>query len=76
MGDHIVNNESKGELRSDLIRHLLNDIEALEHMLREGMIEDDIIRIGAEQEFCLVNDNWRDMDAKAAFNPGLDSFTT
>jgi CBS domain-containing protein len=59
MGDHSVNNISSNEARSALIRHLLNDIEALEMMLERGLIEDDIIRIGAEQEFCLVNDNWR-----------------
>jgi len=59
MGDHSVNNISSNEARSALIRHLLNDIEALEMMLERGLIEDDIILIGAEQEFCLVNDNWR-----------------
>ena len=28
-------------------------------MLDQRMIEDDIIRIGAEQELCLVNEHWR-----------------
>jgi len=45
--------------RASFIRHLLNDLQALEKMLDQGLIEDDIIRIGAEQEFCLVTDNWR-----------------
>jgi CBS domain-containing protein len=45
--------------RSRFVKHLLDDIRALEILLRKGMIENDIIRIGAEQEFCLVNANWR-----------------
>ncbi|NNE78540.1 MAG: CBS domain-containing protein, partial [Pricia sp.] len=45
--------------RADFVRHLMGDISALEIMLKKGMIENDIIRIGAEQEFCLVNENWR-----------------
>lgn len=36
-------------------KHLLNDIHALNKMLHEGMFEIDKIRIGAEQEFCLVD---------------------
>lgn len=36
-------------------KHLLNDIHALNRMLHEGMFEIDKIRIGAEQEFCLVD---------------------
>ncbi|MCB0509152.1 MAG: CBS domain-containing protein, partial [Bacteroidetes bacterium] len=42
-------------------KHLLNDIHALNKMLHTGMFEIDKIRIGAEQEFCLV-----DKYAKAA----------
>ncbi len=45
--------------RSEFIHHLLNDIKALEIMLDKGLFEDDVTRIGAEQEFCLVNENWR-----------------
>lgn len=36
-------------------KHLLNDVHALNRMLNEGMFEIDKIRIGAEQEFCLVD---------------------
>ena len=28
-------------------------------MIERGMIENDVTRIGSEQEFCLVNENWR-----------------
>ena len=58
MGTHHVNQIDK-ESRAGFVRHLLSDISALEIMLKKGMIESDIIRIGAEQEFCLVDTNWR-----------------
>lgn len=47
------------ETRARFIKHLLSDIEALESMINRGLIEDDVVRIGAEQEFCLVTDQWR-----------------
>ncbi|GAB5400397.1 MAG: glutamate-cysteine ligase family protein [Aureisphaera sp.] len=45
--------------RAKFIKHLLSDINALELMLDKGLIEDDIYRIGSEQEFCLVTKHWR-----------------
>jgi CBS domain-containing protein len=45
--------------RGEFIRHLLNDIQALELMLERNAIESGITRIGAEQEFCLLTENWR-----------------
>ncbi len=42
------------ELRS-FVRRLLNDVGALEHMLENDWFESDIVRIGAEQEMCLVH---------------------
>lgn len=59
MGDHHVDHQKSDNTRAAFIRHLLNDIKALEEMERKGLIEDDIVRIGAEQEFCLLNENWR-----------------
>ena len=47
------------ESRAKFIKHLLNDIKALELMVDQNLIENDIVRIGAEQEFCLVNNKWR-----------------
>ena len=47
------------EKRAKFIKHLLSDIEALEIMIQEGRIENDIERIGAEQEFCLLTHDWR-----------------
>lgn len=37
------------------VRHLLDDVQAFEYMLENNWFEDDVIRIGAEQEMCLVN---------------------
>jgi CBS domain-containing protein/gamma-glutamyl:cysteine ligase YbdK (ATP-grasp superfamily) len=39
------------------MKHLLNDVRALEKMIEDGMIEEGIRRIGAEQELCLVDRN-------------------
>lgn len=37
------------------VRRLLDDVQAFEYMLENGWFEDDIVRIGAEQEMCLVH---------------------
>lgn len=59
MGEQKVKKISDRLARAKFIRHLLNDVKALEIMLDTNLIEDDITRIGSEQEFCLVNKNWR-----------------
>ena len=59
MGEHSVNSAIDLDARAQFIRHLIDDIRALELMLESGMIEDGVTRIGAEQEFCLINENWR-----------------
>ncbi len=38
------------------VRSLLNDVKALEYMLKNDWFESGITRIGAEQEMCLVDD--------------------
>jgi CBS domain-containing protein len=40
-------------------RAVLRDLQALERMLREGLVEDGPRRFGAEQELFLVGDGWR-----------------
>ena len=59
MGDQSINTVTDNETRLDFIKHLLSDIKALEYLVEKGLIENNIQRIGAEQEFCLVTDNWR-----------------
>ena len=45
-----------GKLDSQaFVRHVLRDLQALEYMLDNDWFEDDVIRIGAEQEMCLVD---------------------
>lgn len=41
--------------RQEFVKHLLNDIKALEYMLNKGLFENDLIRIGAEQEMCIIH---------------------
>ncbi len=59
MGQQAISIPLNPGARAEFISHLLSDIQALDHMLERGIIEDGVIRIGAEQEFCLVTDNWR-----------------
>ena len=40
------------------INQLTHDIELLEQLISENILE-DYDRIGAEQEFCLIDDNFR-----------------
>lgn len=55
MGTQDIHIAEDPEARKAFLRHLLDDVEALEHMFRRGMLESGITRIGAEQEFCLLN---------------------
>lgn len=44
------------------VKNLLQDVQAFEYMLENDWFEDDVTRIGAEQEMCLVD---------SAFKPAL-----
>ena len=55
MGDHDVKTNEGGNVRREFMRHLFNDLHALENMLAEDLIESDIRRIGAEQEMFLID---------------------
>ena len=58
MGELNVKKLTKNEDKVGYIDQLLTDIEALEYMLEKGMFKKRPVRIGAEQEFCLVEENW------------------
>ena len=58
MGDLNVTKLKTKKDRANYIHHLLNDIKALDLMIEKGMIEEGVFRIGAEQEFCLVNNQF------------------
>ena len=63
MENKSANVELDGEQRRVFMRRLLDDLRALEQMLNEGMIEEGIRRIGAEQEMFLIDRNWRPANA-------------
>ena len=58
MGDLKIIKLSNKKDKSNYIHHLINDIEALDFMIENDLIERTPIRIGAEQEFCLVDNNF------------------
>ncbi len=59
MGFQYVKPITSQEERSQLIRFILQDIKAFERMLKEGLFEKKTYRVGAEQEFCIVNKAFR-----------------
>ncbi len=77
MGNLKVERLSGSILKEKYISQLLGDLDALQQMLNEGMFDTDI-HIGAEQEFCLVNDQWEPSDKALEVLKVLNdnSFTT
>ena len=59
MGDQDVRQESHNNELRLFLKHLLRDVQALEHMFDEGLFEGGVRRIGAEQEMFLVDGAWR-----------------
>lgn len=66
------------EQRKACVTAILNDMKTLERMLDEGLFERDNPRIGAEQEFCLVDHHLRPAMIGPKILPELDDdhFTT
>lgn len=58
MGVLKVEKLTKTEDKANFIHQLVKDIEALEVMIDNDLIEKSPIRIGAEQEFCLVDEEF------------------
>ncbi|MCE2613577.1 CBS domain-containing protein [Flavobacteriaceae bacterium D16] len=58
MGEMNVKKLSDAADKIEYIDQLVGDIEALDLMLKTGKFEKSPIRIGAEQEFCLVDESW------------------
>jgi len=59
MGEINIDSANKQGSSSVFIKHVLKDVQALELMLERNLIEDNITRIGSEQEFCLIDSTWR-----------------
>ncbi len=57
MGDQKVGVVHEGAAMQAFTTHLLKDVQAVEYMLKNDWFESDIVRIGAEQEMCLVHNN-------------------
>ena len=62
MGEQRVSLVKDQKQMQHFVKNLLQDVQALEYMLNNDWFEDDITRIGAEQEMCLVD---------KAFKPAL-----
>ncbi len=59
MGELQVSKLSSKKDKANYIFQLIKDIEALDLMIKDGLIEKSPIRIGAEQEFCLTNSEFK-----------------
>ncbi|MFC3879985.1 CBS domain-containing protein [Algoriphagus namhaensis] len=55
MGDLKIEQTFSDAQKARFSSHLLSDLEALKVLLQKGKIEKGITRIGAEQEFCLID---------------------
>lgn len=78
MGSQSVRAITSQKERKEFVSHLLCDVRALEKMIKENLFEKNIQRIGAEQELCIVNKNYRpSFNALKILNKINDShFTT
>ncbi|MFN3938973.1 MAG: HPP family protein [Chitinophagales bacterium] len=59
MGHQISDKKITRQAKFTFIRQLLEDVEALEYMIAENLFEANTWRIGAEQELCIVNNEWK-----------------
>lgn len=59
MGTQEVRKKSETDELHEFLKHLISDLGAFEKMLNEGLFEEGIRRIGAEQELFLVDQDWR-----------------
>ena len=56
MGEQELSIARDPESRKQFLKHLLHDVEAIDQMLQNNQIVSGVTRMGAEQEFCLVDD--------------------
>ena len=55
MGEQNVSIEQDEKQMRQFTKAVLNDLQALEQMLANGQMEEDALRIGAEQEMFLID---------------------
>jgi CBS domain-containing protein len=78
MGEQNIQGELEGERLRTFLRHLLDDLRALEWMISNDLIERGVKRIGAEQELFLVGPDARPAPAAMEMLAAIDDphFTT
>jgi len=59
MGTQKISIAKDPQSKKRFLIHLLHDVEAIEQMLDRGQFESGVTRIGAEQEFCLVDKHFK-----------------
>lgn len=59
MGQQKLSIAKDPETRKHFLKHLLHDVEAIEKMIEMDLFEKGVTRIGAEQEFCLVDGHYK-----------------
>jgi len=59
MGTQEISIARDPQSKKRFLKHLLHDVEAIEQILDRGLFESGITRIGAEQEFCLVDRHFK-----------------
>ena len=78
MGEMIKRRSQNTSERMTFAQHLIDDIKALELLLKKGSFEDDVVRIGAEQELCLIDQEYRPYGVNLELLKAIDDdhFTT
>jgi CBS domain-containing protein len=59
MGEQSIQYSATPKERQEFAGRLLNDLRAIELMQSQGLFETGVRKIGAEQEFCVVDGNFR-----------------
>ena len=59
MGQQKIDKASTSDQIRVFEKCLLDEVQALEHMIEQDMIEEDVRRIGAEQELFLIDETFR-----------------
>jgi CBS domain-containing protein/gamma-glutamylcysteine synthetase len=58
MGEQNVHEKSDSKALGQFMKHLLDDVHALDLMIQQGLLEEGKRHIGAEQELFLVTKDW------------------
>src|SRR5579883_1516366 len=61
-----IDADSDARKRRELTHAILADLRALDRMIREGLFETGVRRIGAEQEMFLIDGGWTPAKASVA----------